>query len=201
MRIGTAGIGAFVFLAGLVFPGRARACDVAAPYLHTIDPAQVGVDQTPPQLAEPTVAELRNIDHSDNGCAGKCGYDHAVKLINLATDDMTPVDRIGYRVTLLAGAAPALTTGGGNAIRGVTDGSLTLYWDGDDDFDFTLQLIAVDEAGNESAPRTVRVSSGGGCNVGGRRVSNALAFAIFALALASLAARPRTRKTVSKVSG
>jgi hypothetical protein len=180
-------------LAGLAVPGRARACDIATPDLHTIDPAQVGVDQTPPQLVDPAVAELRNFDHGDNGCASKCGWDHSARLINLATDDLTPVGRIGYRVALVAGAAPHLTTEGGNAIRGATDGSLTLFWDGDDDFDFTVQLIAVDAAGNESAPRTVRVSDGGGCSIGGRRVSNAAGLAGLALALMIAAARPPRR--------
>ena len=195
MRRSAVGLGALLVSAGLVFPGRARACDVATPALHTIDPAQVGVDQTPPQLVEPAVAELRNIDHSDNGCASKCGWDHSARLINLGTDDMTPADRIGYRVTLVAGDAPSLTTSGERAILGAADGSLTLYWDGDDDFDFTLQLIAVDAAGNESAPRTVRVSDGGGCSVGGRRVSDGFALAVVALAVVSAAARsPRRRR-------
>ena len=196
MRIGTVGLGAFLVLAGLVFPGRARTCDPATPFLHTINPAQVGVDQTPPQLGEVAVAELRNVEHGffHDGCAGKCGWDHSARLINLGTDDMTPVDRIGYRVTLVAGAASALTTGGGRAILGDAGGSLTLFWDGDDDFDFTLQLIAVDAAGNESAPKTVHVSDGGGCSVSGRRARDGFALAVVALALGSAAARPLRRR-------
>jgi hypothetical protein len=197
MRSGAVGLGALLVLAGLVFPGRARACDLATPALHTIDPTQVGVDQTPPQLVEPSVAELHNFDHgfTNDGCGGKCGSDHSARLINLGTDDTTPADRIGYRVTLVAGDAPNLTTSGGRALLGAADGSLTLYWDGDDDFDFTLQLIAVDAAGNESAPRPVRVSDGGGCSVGGRRVSDGFALAVVALALVSAAARsPRRRR-------
>src|SRR5262245_11159834 len=143
MRIRTVALMAFLVSPALGLPGRARACKPATPPLHTVDPAQVGVDQTPPQLMEPTLAELQTIDH---GCGGKCGWDHSARIIYLATDDMTPVDRIGYRVTVVSGAAPNLTTGGGKAILGAADGSLTLFWDGDDDFDFTLQLIAVDAA-------------------------------------------------------
>ena len=193
MRIGGAGLGALVVLVGVVSPGRARACDPAGPTQHTIDPAQVGVDQTPPQLRDPQVAEIRN-NQSSNGCAGKCGSDHTARLINLGTDDLTPVDRIGYRVTLVAGEAPRLLNLGGNPMRGAIDGSLTLWWDGDDDFDFTLQLIAVDAAGNESAPKTVRVSDGGGCSVSGRRPSDGSALALLALALLSVAARPLRRR-------
>ena len=198
MRIGAVARGAFLVCGGLVFtlPGRARACDVATPSLHTIDPAQVGVDQTPPQLGDPTVAEIRNFDHGfiNDGCAGKCGWDHSVRLINLGSDDMTPVGRMGYRVTVVAGEVPTLTTSGASAIRGAEGGSLTLYWDGDDDFDFTLQLIAVDAAGNESAPKTVRVTDGGGCSVAGGRVSDCVALAVVALALVSAGARPLRRR-------
>ena len=65
-----------------------------------------------------------------------------------------------------------------------TDG-LALFWDGDDDFDFTVVVIAIDEAGNESAPRTVHITNGaGGCSVGHRRASDGFALAVLALALA-----------------
>jgi hypothetical protein len=195
MKVSRPGLGAFVVLARLlVFTDPARACDPAAPELHTVDPAQVGVDQTPPQLADPTVAEVHNADSDANGCTPKCGSDHSVRLINLATDDMTPAARIGYRVTLVAGEASHVATLGSTAIRGWQDGSLTLYWDGDDDFDFTIALIAVDAAGNESAPKTVRIFSGGGCSVGGRHASGGLQIAVLALALVSTAARPLRRR-------
>ena len=51
---------------------------------------------------------------------------------------MTPVDRIGYRVTLVAGDAPGLSTGRTGPVLAETDG-LAVFWDGDDDFDFTVQ--------------------------------------------------------------
>jgi hypothetical protein len=189
MRVGTIAFGACLVIAGLVFPGVARACDISVPDLHTVDPAQVGVDQTPPQLMNPTVAEVQNNDHDSLGCSGKCGWDHSGRLTNLATDDMTPAAKIGYRVTLVAGAALHLSPSDDRAVLGLYDGSLMLFWDGDD-FDFTVQLIAVDAAGNESAPKTVRISDGGGCRVGGRRVSNC---AGLVLALIIAAARPRRR--------
>jgi MYXO-CTERM domain-containing protein len=200
MKVGSVGLGAFVVLGGLlVSADPARACKPAQPNLHTVDPAQVGVDRTPPQLVEPTVAELRNNDNSDNGCASKCGgSDHSARLINLGTDDMTPTERIGYRVTLVAGEAPGLTASGDRAILGAGDGSLWVSWNGDDDFDFTIALIAVDAAGNESAPRTVRIFSGGGCSVGARRASGALQIALPALALVVAAARRRRRRPVDR---
>jgi hypothetical protein len=115
--------------------------------------------------------------------------------MNLAMDDMTPADRIGYRVNLVSGPPPGPTTGLSVPSLGTPAGSLQLFWDGGDDFDFTIQLIAIDAAGNESEPRTVRITDGNeGCNVGHRAASNGLALAVLALALASARARPLRRR-------
>ena len=194
MRSGVVGLTVFLALAAPFFPSRARACELAMPSEHHIDPAQVGVDQTPPQLAQPTVAELQNLDPAGGGCQPKCGWEHSATLTIFATDDMTPPDRIGYRVTLVAGPAPGPTTGRTVPVLARSDGSVRLYWDGDADFDFTIQLIAIDAAGNESAPRNVQITNGGGggCSVGHRRASDGLALAVLALALASARAAARS---------
>ena len=179
----------------MFWPGRARACTPFAASLHTIDPAQVGVDQTPPRLAKPVVADLQDFDTGSSGCPAKCGSDHGATLTNLATDDMTPAEKIGYRVTLVAGAAQYLSTNAGNAADGAADGTFRVFWDGGDDFDFTIQLVAVDAAGNESAPQTVRIYRDDGlCSVGGRQRNDRLALVVVALALATAAARPRRRR-------
>ena len=197
MRSGTVGLAVFVVLAAPFVPGRARACSLAHPQSHTIDPAQVGVDQTPPQLAQPTVAEVHhNEDSGGDGCmTPKCGSDHNAKLMIVVTDDMTPVDRIGYRVSQAAGAVPQVSTGLSIPSLAWTDGVVMLFWSGDDDFDITAQLIAIDSAGNESAPATVHISSGdGGCSVGHRRARDRFGLAVLALALAIAAARPLRRR-------
>src|SRR5262245_33675167 len=190
MRGGTVGLTVSLVLAAPFFPGRARACSLAHPEQFAVDPAQVGVDQTPPQLAQPIVSDVQKLEPLGGGCQPKCGWEHSAKLTNLATDDMTAADRIGYRVTLVSGPAPGPTTGLTVPSLTRSTDSLTLYWDGDDDFDYTIQLIAIDAAGNESAPRTVQISSGsGGCSVGHRRTGDAFTLAILALALASARAR------------
>src|SRR5262245_2120073 len=134
MRRRTASLAAFLLLAALCFTDRARACELTLIPEQTIDPAQVGVDQTPPQLAQPTVAELQKNDNG-GGCQPKCGPDHTALLTNLATDDMTPVDKIGYRVALVSGAAPNLSNGRTNDIAVLALPHLLVLWDGDDDFD------------------------------------------------------------------
>jgi hypothetical protein len=185
----------FLMLAVPFLPGRARACELRIPQLRTIDPAQVGVDQTPPQLAQPTVAELHKNDIGGGalGCQPKCGFDHSARITNLATDDMTPVDQIGYRVALVSGDVSFVSTGRSDgAVLAATDG-LSVFWDGDDDFDFTIQMVAIDAAGNESAPRNVQISSGGGgCSIGHGRLGDGVAVVVVALAVAI--ARARTRR-------
>src|SRR6186713_3044885 len=89
---------------GVVSPGRARACSLSGTPPHTIDPAMVGVDQTPPLLPMPVVREIYR--HDEGGCDGttsSCGDLTIVNLTNLATDDMTPIHKIGYRLTLISG--------------------------------------------------------------------------------------------------
>jgi hypothetical protein len=182
-------------LSALVSPGHARACSLAGSPLHTIDQAMVGVDQTAPQLAQPKVVELENSDPG-GACGNVCGPANRVMIANLATDDMTPVDQIGYRLTVVAGTAPGSTSWARGAILGRADGKLELYWFGEDDFDFTLQVIAIDVAGNESAPQNLRINdASGGCSVGRRRASGDFTPALVALAVAIAAARrPRRRR-------
>lgn len=74
------------------------------------------------------------------------------------------------------------------------DAPLWLSWPGNgDDVDFTLQLVAGDAAGNESAPQTVRIYDDiGACSVGRRNGVNGgpLAILMLALVLAGRRRRP-----------
>lgn len=124
-----------------------------------------------------------------------CGDFTSVAITNLATDDQTPTDRIGYRVTLAAGALPAGLALPGEVVHlAGADGSWWLMWPGiEADVDFTLQFVAVDAAGNESAPQTVRIhDEAGGCNLGRRHDAGPGVLALAALA-AAMTARPRRR--------
>ena len=86
------------------------------------------------------------------------------------------------------------------AVKAFGNDELSLWWiDGNTDdqeaFDFTLALVAVDRAGNESAPKTVRiVSEGGGCSVASpARPRGAVAFALVTLIALGVRRRPRSR--------
>jgi hypothetical protein len=185
-------------MVALVSPRPARACDPAGPTSYAVDAAMVGVDQVPPELAQPEVGEIsRGV--GGEGCISspKCGASGSVILTNLATDDRTPVTDIGYRVTVVGGAAPPGLMNSGVTRSSFLDGRYALYWAGgyEDDIDFTIQLVALDAAGNESAPRIVRIhDDSGGCSVG-RRHPAAFTLAVVMLALAVAARRQRRRRS------
>jgi hypothetical protein len=90
-----------VALAGVVSTTRAHACSFLGPTPHVIDATMIGVDRTPPILPQPTVATINR--HDGTGCmsADSCGDFVSVKITNLASDDMTPADKIGYRLTVV----------------------------------------------------------------------------------------------------
>jgi hypothetical protein len=105
------------------------------------------------------------------GCSGSSSSCDDIGIVQIqpkATDDMTPAEKIGFRVTLAAGALPSGLTLPADTIDlppgypfvGLTwvDGAT----DNQDPLDFTLSIIAVDLAGNESGPQTVVVHDDGG---------------------------------------
>ena len=85
----------------------------------------------------------------------------------------------------------------------MSDGKIWFNWDdGTEDhapIDFTLRVVAIDRAGNESAPQTVRVTDDpGGCAVV-RPHPRGLAWAVAAALL--LARRRRRRRERGKPLG
>src|SRR6187399_3520466 len=106
MRRRAVGVAASLVFVALLAPVRARACEPAIPSPHVIDPAQVGVDTTPPQLGQPQVADIHRND-DESGCQPKCGSDYSASITNVVSDDMTPVNKIGYRLTTVSGTAPS----------------------------------------------------------------------------------------------
>jgi len=167
-------------MAGAVaLPSRARACSSAGDTPHLLDPAMQGIDQMPPTLAPlPAPQITRGKAPEQSGCttsASSCDDLGSIGLSLQASDDVTPPTQIGYRLTLAAGSLPADLALPGGAIESL-GGMLWLRWvdgatDDQEPIDFTLRVVAIDLAGNESAPQTVRVTdgSGGGCTVARHR--------------------------------
>lgn len=109
------------------------------------------------------------INHDDGfqGCGNDCFDMSFLVLEPRATDDHTPPERIGYRFRVVAGeAAPSLDLPRENdtltAYTGFTDRDMYIAFPFDYDatsFSFDLEVIAVDESGNESAPIVLEIDS------------------------------------------
>ena len=142
------------------------------------------------------VGEITRLDGS--GCDGSspCGDLTVIYLTNLATDDTTPAAKIGYRLTVVAGGGFTPYPYAVEPI-GIND-TLPLYLGThSDDIDFTLEVVAVDSAGNTSAPQTVRVRDDAGmCSIGRRGPAGLATLAMGAIALLVVARRRRRRIVV-----
>jgi hypothetical protein len=136
----------------------ARACDPVGDFPHTVDPVMQATDQTPPTLPaipEPTIHY--GADDSSGCGATKCGDATYIGIAAVATDDITAANHIGYRLSLVDGALPPNTTLPTTALAPFLD-QIRVYFPHDTvALDFTLEVVAVDLAGNESPPQTVHV--------------------------------------------
>ena len=134
----------------------ARACKRLGPIAHVVDPSLQETDHTPPTLVLPP-ARIHYGDSSQGGCGTDCPDTGIIHIPAVATDDMP--GRIGYRFTLEAGElAPGLTLPDTAVEPNVPD-AVEMYWNGSTGrpIDFTLQVMAIDLAGNESAPQSLRI--------------------------------------------
>lgn len=151
-----------------------RAC-LAPLQPHELDPAEQQVDTTPPGPIEVLDVEV----HRGRGpsCEGIGGWSATsidgtgtiAITINPPIDDRTPLEQMGYRVTLLEGELENdMFPEYDFRIR---DEAIYLNWsDGDTDdqepIDLTIEIQAVDLAGNlgaRSDPITIRHPGSGGC--------------------------------------
>jgi MYXO-CTERM domain-containing protein len=181
-------------------PAPARACSTIGPTPYEIDPSLQAADNVPPTLPPLSVAHLHR-GKAHGACSGStCDGLASLGIAGAATDDVARPEGVGYRMSVVAGALPAnfLLLSGPTRFY-VQDGTIWFSWDdGETDdqesIDFTLQVVAIDLAGNESAPQTIRVTDDQfGCAIArGHRASGRTAgFAL--LAVAWLAARRRRR--------
>jgi MYXO-CTERM domain-containing protein len=147
-------------------PADARACSLVGPQPHIVDPALQASDQVPPTLPAPLPARIkRGEPPQQTGCGAQVSSCDDLGIIYItaqATDDMTPPEKIGYRLSLESGALPAGLTLPSDAIEpGEPSDQLVLYWsDGADQppFAFTIRIVAVDLAGNESPPQFMLIA-------------------------------------------
>jgi hypothetical protein len=155
-----------LLLAGAVLcPQLAAACSQVAPEAFEIDRSLAGTDQTAPTPFRGLTASTRRIagEHCKNGICinsscGDTGYielrfepprDHADGAQDTESSDL------GYRVVWLGGKMPEAMRDEIGVLRPLNAGpSLTVEagFAGITELDVELALVAVDRAGNESAP-------------------------------------------------
>lgn len=186
---------AAAFAVVLFASATALACRLAPPAEFEIvaDPS----DTVPPRMAVAEVADIIRGGQSD-GCTGgrdSCSDVARVVLSLTATDDVSDQSAIGFRVRVVEGTIGP----GAHPVTYVVDVSrapLIFGWAETDPESFraVLEVVAVDRAGNTSAPMLLEVEDGGlACAAGGGGLRSAWGFAPVALAIAAIARRARRR--------
>jgi hypothetical protein len=95
-----------------------------------------------------------------------CGDTGTVRIDLAATDDVTPEEQLGYRLEVVSGSVPAsISSAIGINLAG--DGPLILRpsFEEVSTLDVTLRAIAIDGAGNESAPSEAFTVRFDGCTL------------------------------------
>jgi MYXO-CTERM domain-containing protein len=154
----------------------AHPCSFPGVEPHRLDPAAQQVDRTSPTLGPtPAVQVQRGPSPQQAGCgvqSTSCDGLGSISITPAVADDRAPASEIGFRLRLTAGSLPeglALPSGDIRA----TSGAIYFHWtDGTErdhePFAFNVELIAIDTAGNLSAPVQVMVgdAGAGGCSMG-----------------------------------
>lgn len=200
-------------MAGLLSaPPPARACDFPALMKYQVETGIPQSDRTPPTLtANPAVVIKRGPgpEGCTKGVITSCDGMGSIAITPVVSDDVTAATDVGYRLKVVSGALPL-----GVAIPSMDlqseRGAIYLRWDDGEKaadheaFTFTLEIAALDRAGNVSTPTTVTISDGGGgdggcaivggdagCSLGGRQ--GAAMWPVAGLLLVVVIARRRGR--------
>jgi len=174
----------------------ARACSPIDPNKHVVDTSMQATDHTPPTLPAIPPPEFHFADDSSDGlgCGPMCTPFSFVKIPAVATDDTTAPGAIGYRLTLDSGTLPPGVVLPITATDPHGDAVLVFIGNEATSLDFTLQVVAIDLAGNESAPQTVHVEHhSDSCSIAGARPSRPGLGWIALVALIVTAYRRRSR--------
>jgi hypothetical protein len=140
---------------------RAKACSYAEPLAFQIDPSLRDHDGTPPTPFSDIVPFAHRISathcHADRTCTeSSCGDDGVLELSFVRPIDVESApEELGYRVIWLSGAMPAGLASVIDDVQPLAPGtslSIALGFAGVTSLNGELALVAVDRAGNESAP-------------------------------------------------
>lgn len=190
-------MGAAIAWVFVVDAGHASACSLAGPAPHELDPAEVGVDVTPPTPPR----AVATVTRSETTNSAQCGGFGTITLTIVdAADDRTPREELGFRVVIEGGKVPPDMHVLDEPQRLFAGKNLFLHFsdpdpDDQESFAFQLRLISVDLAGNESEPSEVIGASdpgGSGCALARGTRPSAWPGVLFAVVLAALALRRKS---------
>lgn len=144
----------------------ALACSVLGPLPHSV--IEASDDDSPPSAPQLQALTITRGKASSLGAAGSCG-DLGFLTFDLVTeDDTTAGDAIGYQLTLVSGELPFELPV--EFVRPQSSTNLTFTWvdgatRGQEPLSATVDIAAVDEAGNVGASITVVIDDPGhaGC--------------------------------------
>lgn len=133
----------------------AHACEIASPSLYVLRPVASG-DSTPPDAPSVTSKVVEPKSRQTMGIAlGGCADIGRIRLTVSGKDDRALPKDLGYRLKVVG------DRGGMNMVLpdapiAATDGEIVLPFRGDDAFELTLEISAVDPSGNVG-PVTIHV--------------------------------------------
>src|SRR5688572_13878522 len=200
-------LAAGVVAVGLLFPGSAGACETPTPEYLEID-TSAAIDTTPPE--SPVLGEVRigrSYGPRADGCSrseSSCDGSGALGVqIEPGDDDRTAPDDLGYLIRLRDGELPGAVTPSDRPVL-LLGGGLYVHFpdpgpDEQEPIDVTFEVVAVDRAGNESAPTVAHATSPGdeGCAFGGRKRSGMVERLVVLIALSVFAVRRSHRRNSS----
>jgi hypothetical protein len=211
-------------IGALLAPLSARAeCYTQEPVPHVIDAALRESDHVPPTVPQVGFNSVGRGHRSPGaeGCGGGepgCDAYGAVHVELAATDDVSPQDKIGYRFTVASGTPPTGLVFPAEPVDfPLGETAFDFLWDDgatdqQEPVAFTLRIVAVDQAGNESAPQMLAVHQDSprlpdaNYNDGNCRISNSrmpprgVGFMTSLVAMAVIRRRRRWRGGASKIS-
>ena len=144
---------------------------------HTLDPEEQAIDRTPPSKPTLMVLGIKRGQPSGGCSHGSCDDVGTMTIGVLGSDDRTAPGKLGYRVEPASGnfprgfSLPVMPIRLLSPAEGGGTGHMVFAWDdgeGGASLSFSISVVAIDLAGNESQPTILRISDGGsGCHVGG----------------------------------
>lgn len=173
----------------LAAPRDAHACFEPGFEQHHLDRSQLA-DTTKPG---PVSVTMWIEEPGGGGCVGPaantCGTSGRRLVVRVtASDDQTPPDKLGFRVTVSAGTAPFPEPGDVRAL----DELLSFPLGESESLDFELAVRAIDLNGNIGPATYTQVAqSSGGEGCASHHAGRAVSFGLVAIVLAFLVARRR----------